>query len=133
MANTFQFTEGQLDPPGDLAVIQGLPLKLGVAPPPDYLGFLRQHDGGEGFVGDNYIILWKAAELVDFNREYEVEVYAPGILLFGSDGGGEGYGFDMQSAGMPVVRLPFIGMERRYATPVAESFTSFLALLADPQ
>lgn len=128
----YNLTEGQLDPPADPGVVEGLSSSLGVALPSDYLDFLRQYDGGEGFIGDNYIIIWKAEELADFNREYEVEKYAPGILLFASDGGGEGYGFDTQSAAMPIVRVPFIGMERRYATPVAKDFPDLFAKLAIP-
>jgi hypothetical protein len=45
--------------------------------------------------------------------------------MFGSDGGGEGYGFDTQSPGMVIVRIPFIGMDRRYAVPIAKSFSDF--------
>jgi hypothetical protein len=126
----YSLTEGQFDEPADAGVVDGLSASLGVALPSDYLSFLRQHNGGEGFIGDNYIIFWKAEELADFNREYEVEKYAPGILLFGSDGGGEGYGFDTQSAAMPIVRVPFIGMERRYATPVAGDLPDLFAKLA---
>ena len=127
---SYSLTEGQLDPPTDLNFVEGLSSRLGVALPSDYLDFLRQHDGGEGFIGDNYIVLWKAEELADFNREYEVEKYAPGILLFGSDGGGEAYGFDIQSASVPIVRIPFIGMERRYAIPVATNLLDLFAKLA---
>ena len=129
---TYSLTEGQLDPPADSGVVEGLYSNLGVTLPGDYLDFLRQHNGGEGFIEDNYIVFWKAEELADFNREYEVEKYAPGILLFGSDGGGEGYGFDTQSAAMPIVRVPFIGMERRYATPIAKDFPDLFAKLAIP-
>ena len=103
----YSLTEGRLNAPADPDVVEGLSSSLGVALPSEYLDFLGQHNGGEGFIGDNYIICWKAEELADFNREYEVETFAPGILLFGSDGGGEGYGFDTQSAGMPIVRVPF--------------------------
>ena len=129
---TYNLTEGYLDTPADAGVIDGLFESLGLALPRDYLDFLCQHNGGEGFIGDNYIIFWKVEELADFNREYEVEKYAPGIFLFGSDGGGEGYGFDTQSAAMPIVRVPFIGMERRYATPVARDFPDLFAKLAIP-
>ena len=129
---TYSLTEGQLDPPADPVVVEGLASNLGVALPDDYLDFLRQHNGGEGFVGDNYIIFWKTEELSDFNREYEVEKYAPGIFLFGSSGGGEGYGFDTQSAALPIVRVPFIGMERRYAEPVAKDFPDLFTKLAIP-
>ena len=55
--------------------------------------------------------------------------YAPGILLFGSDGGGEGYGFDTQTKGMPIVRIPFIGMARRYATHIAKNFPDLFTKL----
>jgi hypothetical protein len=126
----YNLTEGQFDPPTDPGVVEELSSSLGVALPSDYLDFLRHHNGGEGFIGDNYIVFWKAEDLADFNREYEVEKYAPGILLFGSDGGGEGYGFDAQSVAMPIVRVPFIGMERRYATPVAKDIPDLFAKLA---
>ena len=85
----YVFTEGYLEPPADECVVSELSSILGVDLPSDYLRFLRNHNGGEGFIGDNYLVLWKAEELADFNREYEVEKYAPGIFLFGSDGGGE--------------------------------------------
>jgi hypothetical protein len=48
--------------------------------------------------------------LEQFNREYEVNEYASGIILIGSDGGGEGFGFDRQSVAMFIVRVPFIGI-----------------------
>jgi hypothetical protein len=98
--------------------------------PIDYLAFLRRHNGGEGCLGENYIILWRAEELIQFNRDYEVETYAPGIFLIGSNGGGEGYGFDTCVSSRPVVRLPFIGMERRYADVVAESFADLFRVMA---
>lgn len=98
--------------------------------PADYVQFLQEHDGGEGFIGDNYLILWMVEELSPFNREYEVRQYAPGLILFGSSGGGEAYGFDTRDVAMPVVRVPFIGMELRYVRSVASSFTDFLTQLA---
>lgn len=126
----YSLTEGQLDPPADTRAVERLASGWGANLPRDYLDFLRQHNGGEGFIGDNYIVFWKAEELADFNREYEVEKYAPGILLFGSDGGGEGYGFDTKSDTTPIVRVPFIGMERRYARPIARDFLDLFVQLA---
>lgn len=122
--------EWQLNARASEDAIRGAVSSLAHSLPADYTLFLRDHDGGEGFVGDNYLILWKAEELDTFNREYEVEQYAPGLLLFGSNGGGEGYGFDTRNEAMPVVRVPFIGMELSYATPIATSFTDLLAQLA---
>lgn len=73
----------------------------------------------------------RIGELIRFNKEYEVSEYAPGILLFGSDGGGEGYGFNTNEPGWPVVRLPFIGMAPEYADEVANSFENLTLELAD--
>lgn len=94
--------------------------------PDDYLSILSESNGGEGFVGEEYFILWKAEELISFNKEYGVEKYAPGIFLFGSNGGGEGFGFDTRTKPYKVVEIPFIGMDLQYATPVADSFTHLL-------
>lgn len=125
----YHLTEGQLNGPAEMSAITGLSARVGVALPENYLEFLRAHNGGEGFIGDNYIVFWEAEEVIDFNREYEVESYAPGIFLFASDGGGEGYGFDTLDAAMPVVRIPFIGIERQYAIPVASDLPDLFARL----
>ncbi|QHF01727.1 SMI1/KNR4 family protein [Pseudomonas asturiensis] len=127
----YHLTEGQLNGPAEVSAVDGLSTHLGVALPDSYIEFLKKHDGGEGFIRDSYIIFWKAEEIIDFNREYEVETYAPGIFLFASDGGGEGYGFDTEDAALPIVRIPFIGMERKYAISVASDIPDLFARLAD--
>lgn len=104
--------------------------RLYAALPGDYIEWLRQTNGGEGFAGENYLILWRAEELEDFNREYEVGEYAPGLILIGSTGGGEAYAFDTRETGWPVVRVPFIGMSLKYAIRVGGTFSDFLASLA---
>jgi hypothetical protein len=68
---------------------------------------------------------------VDFNREYEVEKYAPGILLFASNGGGEAYGFDTDDVEMPIVRIPFIFMARQSAETIARDLADLFARLED--
>lgn len=127
----YYLTEGQLNEPAGISAIDDLSTHLGIALPESHIEFLKMHDGGEGFIGDNYIIFWKAEEVVDFNREYEVETYAPGVILFASSGGGEGYGFDTLDAAMPVVRIPFIGMDRQYAISVASDLPDLFTRLAD--
>nr|WP_246675264.1 hypothetical protein [Mesorhizobium sp. B2-3-4] len=67
--------------------------------------------------------------MADFNREYQVEKYAPGILLFASNGGGEAYGFDTHEVAMPIVRISF--MERQSAETIARDLTDLFATLED--
>jgi hypothetical protein len=112
------------------AVIKQAEADLDWTLPAEYREFLRQMNGGEGFFGEDYLILWSADELAQFNREYEVENYAPGLVLFGSDGGGEGFAFDTRNSPAPIVQVPFIGMELQYANPVSSHFEEFIAKVA---
>ena len=77
----------------------------------------------------SYAMLWKVGELYRFNREYEVQKYAPGLLLFGSTGGGEGIAFDMREPSKLVVSVPFIGMDLKEIIPLAATFDGFLEYL----
>jgi hypothetical protein len=126
LSNREHWNHWALNGPVTVESLRDVESALGRHLPRGYRDFLQKNDGGEGFISDNYVILWKAEELIKFNREYEVEKYAPGLFLFGSDGGGEGYGFDMREQDAPVVMVPFIGMSLRYARRMASSFTDFL-------
>jgi hypothetical protein len=106
--------------------LRSLEKELGIALPVDYRQFMENMDGGEGFIGKQYLILWRANELLPFNRDYQVEQYAPGILLFASSGGGEAFAFDKRDAAWPIVQVPFIGLDLRYANRVANSFNELL-------
>jgi hypothetical protein len=109
--------------PNELSLVENV---LGIRLPVDYRDFLGETNGGEGFIGKQYIIIWRAKDLLPFNREYEVAKYAPGIFLFASSGGGEGFGYDTRSEKLPIVQIPFVGLDLRYAKQVANSFTEFL-------
>ncbi|MBX3191224.1 MAG: SMI1/KNR4 family protein [Labilithrix sp.] len=97
--------------------------------PPDYLDFMTSAaDGGAGAIGESYLILWRLSELAELNREYEVELNAPGLFLFGSNGGGEALAFDMRSDERAVVQVPFVGMELELVERLAGSLSEFLQL-----
>jgi hypothetical protein len=99
----------------------------GIRLPDDYARFLQIANGGEGFIGSNaYVMLWKVDELKRLNEAYEAQKYAPGLLLFGPDGGGEAFAFDMRSEPAPIVSVPFVGMSLDVAQHLASSFESFL-------
>lgn len=126
-------SEWKLNPGASLSAVQEVASGLCLSLPHDYRDFLGKYNGGEGFIKDNYLILWRAEEIVLFNQEYEVHEYAPGIILFGSDGGGEGYGFDTREPSFPIVKIPFVGMDLSEAIPVARTFTDLFEALAESE
>jgi hypothetical protein len=97
--------------------------------PQGYLQFLSIANGGEGFIGRSYAILWPVNELPKMNDAYEVSAYAPGLLIFGSDGGGEAYGFDVRSDAWTILKMPFVGMSWDLACTLGGSFQEFLQQL----
>ncbi len=102
----------------------------GLKLPTDYKELLRRTNGGEGFIGEeSYLILWKVEDLEEFNREYEVGDYCNGLLLVGSRGGGEAYGFDTRQTQWPVVQVPFVGMDHSLVQDIGWSFKEFLTTL----
>jgi SMI1-KNR4 cell-wall len=116
-------------PPSDTAAIRQFETESGFRLPDDYAGFLQQTNGGEGFVGNAYVILWRVEDLLEMNDAYQVAEYALGLFLFGSDGGGEAFAFDRRSDANPIVAVPFVGMDLKRAHPVAPNFESFLEKL----
>ena len=58
--------------------------------PKDLRDVLAEHDGGRGKLGQRELVLFSAKEIAD---QPEVSSSVPGLLVFGSDGGAEGYGY----------------------------------------
>jgi len=85
---------------------------------------------GSTAFGKSYLVLWPLEELVPFNREYEVATYVPGLFLIGSNGAGEGFGYDLRpSSKRSLVIVPFVGMDWKEALPVGSSMAEFLRVL----
>ena len=98
--------------------------------PNEYKRFLKVSNGGEGFIGENsYVIFWSINDLLKFNKAYNVYEYAPGLLLIGSDGGGEAYAFDTHSKSMEIVKVPFVGMSIELIEVLAPNFDVFIEKL----
>ncbi|WP_456280990.1 SMI1/KNR4 family protein [Cupriavidus sp. JZ107] len=66
--------------------------------PRQYRDYLISHGIFEGFTAEGsrpeYVALWSLDEIARNNADVEIEVYAPGFLAFGGDGGGELLAFD---------------------------------------
>ena len=91
--------------------------------------FILTSNGGEGWVGENsYLSLWKIDEIVSLNEAYEVSEFAPGLILFGSDGGLNAYAFDSRNESN-IVEVPFIGMDLMEVKNCGRNFVEFLKYL----
>lgn len=124
----FEAFNGNVPATSDL--VKSAELALNLQLPKDYVQFLNYANGGEGFIGPNaYVMLWRVEELAQMNLAYEAARYVPGLLIFGSDGGGEAFAFDTRAEGMPVVSVPFVGMAPNVISTVAPNFSSFLEQL----
>jgi hypothetical protein len=102
----------------------------GINLPNEYKAFLKTTNGGEGFIGKNsYVMLWAVEELLELNESYAVDEFAPGLLIFGSNGGGEAYAFDTRSKNMEIVQVPFVGMDLDLLQNLAVTFDDFIKKL----
>jgi hypothetical protein len=97
--------------------------------PEAYIAFLARSNGGEGFIGERYVRLWRAEELLEANREYNVAEFFPNLFLIGSDGGGEAYAFNVSGDDQTLFEVPFIGLPSD-ARAVADSFDAFISALS---
>jgi hypothetical protein len=123
------FARFNTNPPAKWEAIERVQEKLGFSLPKSYVDFLLASDGGEGFIGESYLMLWKVEELIMMNAAYHVAEFAPKLFLFGSNGGGEAFGFDRRSEVCEIVSVPFIVMDLQIAKPVAPDFETFLSVL----
>lgn len=116
-----------MDVPAANSTIEEVEASLGAPLPSEYKEFLSMTNGAEGPIGKTgYIALWPAGQLKENNDGYEVDRYVPGLLLIGSDGGGEAFAFDLSDPDRPVVSIPFVGMNRNLLNRVGASFWDFL-------
>lgn len=66
----------------------------GVNIPQNYIDFMTEHNGGEGDIGESWLILFPIEELKEINDSYNVPEYLPDHIIVGSNGGGEFFGID---------------------------------------
>lgn len=69
---------------------------------------------------------WGAGGGKSWSRVRPVEENAPGLVLFGTDGGLETFGFEARDKRMEVVMVPFTPMEWKAIVPCGAKFAGFL-------
>ncbi len=111
--------------------IDSLVRKLNILLPKQYVDFMRLSNGAEGGIGNShYLVIWPVEEIVELNEGYAVGEFAPGLLLFGGDGGNTGYAFDTRFNEMPIVGIPLVGMDIKLVEPLGRTFKEFLESLS---
>lgn len=94
----------------------------------DYLDFIKTYNGGEGFVGEEFLSLWFISDIIKMNPYYKEDTYAKSIFFFGSNGGDAGYGF-RKSDGV-VFEVPYIDMSQECSIMLGSNFKEFLISLS---
>ncbi len=88
-------------PPCTLRVIKRVMGEIGIECDPGYQEFLSWSDGGEGYIGYNYLSLWSLKTLSQLNKDYDIKKYlGDNYFVFGTDGGSNCYGFDFSNSGV---------------------------------
>ena len=111
--------------PAATSAIEAIETYFNVQLPADYIQFLQFTNGIEGPIGDNYLVLWSAEEVIQLNQAYNVREFVSNILIIGSNGADEAFAFN--TTDMSIVNLPFIGMGHDVMDKLADTFEGFLA------
>ncbi|PFM65220.1 SMI1/KNR4 family protein [Bacillus cereus] len=132
MGNMFYKYTNDLDlqQPTSLENITVIESQLNISFPKDYISFMLESNGAEGAIGENgYLQLWSIDVLIQHNEGYEVKEFAPGVTLFGSDGGNVAYGFFEKSGETQIIEIPLMGMDLDEMAVISNTFVDFLDCL----
>ncbi|WP_071460608.1 SMI1/KNR4 family protein [Bacillus massilinigeriensis] len=119
----------ELNEPASENIIKKVEELLSINFPQEYYDFLLFSNGGEGAIGQSYLVMWKIEDLIELNEAYGVEEFAPGLLIIGSNGGDTAYCIDMKRTIKPFVQVPFIGMDLSEVQDCSNDFNGFLSFL----
>ena len=92
--------------------------------PDGFINFFMETNGADINKNGQYIILWPLTDMIQLNRDYSVEEFAPDFFIFGSDGGDTAYAIEKQSGF--IYEMPFIGMSREEAVFCEKNFIAFV-------
>ena len=97
--------------------------------PEDVKALLREHDGGRGTLGPRKqpFELWSIERIADECEAQEVTRAVPGLVLFASDGGAEGYGVLDGKYG----RVPLLAAGPHEFESLGNSLVELLGALAE--
>jgi hypothetical protein len=93
--------------------------------PLGFIDFFKQSNGADINLDDGeFILFWPITEMFELNEDYNVNLYAPGFFLFGSNGGETAYAIEKQSGF--IFEIPFVPMSIELANLKSKTFTDFI-------
>ena len=102
---------------------------LGIELPEDYRAVMRRINGGECDFGESWIVLQSLEDAIERNAIFK-EAGFPPFIFFGSNGGGEGYAWDLRPGRHSLyVVVTFIVPDDEAAIPCGDTFEEFLSVL----
>ena len=76
--------------------------------PKDYVELFQKFNGGEGFIGEEYVVLHKAEDVENINTECGIQQFDSNIFLIGNNGAGEAIGIDFRNEKPVYILIPYI-------------------------
>ena len=116
--------------PADATTLRGLGVALGIVWPDDFVELMSITNGGEGWIGESYLLVYELDQIARFNSPE----FHPGLVLFASDGGGEGFAFRKGSTPPDIVMANLVGPDPAVPQGDLSQFTDRLikAAIFDP-
>jgi SMI1 / KNR4 family (SUKH-1) len=99
--------------------------------PKDLRAFLEKHDGGKGRVSGRPLVLWSAKQIRDEAEQQEISLAVKGLVLFGTDGGAEGYGYLPRLQQGKYGRISLLAAGAHEFEALADTFDELIKALAE--
>ena len=83
-------------------------LEFPIELPEDYINLLKIFNGGEGEIGEEYLVLHQAEKLNDINADYKIAEFDANLFIIGSNGSGELIAIDARNKNPSYISIPYI-------------------------
>jgi hypothetical protein len=92
--------------------------------PKGFMEFFKVSNGANVNSEMSYVSFWPLTDMIQLNKEYQVDEYAPKFFIIGSDGGDTAYAIEKTTG--YIFEMPFIGMSNDEAVFKFKGLDDFL-------
>jgi hypothetical protein len=94
--------------------------------PEDYKYFIQNYEGFYDSIGEEFVILYDAEELLECNINYKIFENLPQTLAIGGNGSGEFIALEVtENNTLRVIISPYIDLDKQFHIDIGTSFTDF--------